>query len=231
MTPEDSIKPCRMAASQATEKSHFEDEVLETIWELMEKTGVVSLSDIISEHGNEPAVLTMQSDGLFIVDAGMITLTENGRCRARDITRRHLLAERLFADVLDLSEYEEDACRFEHAISPEVEEAICTLLGHPPTCPHGRPIPRGRCCELYTRKLQPLVQSLRDMEVGARGKVLFINAPAMDRLASIGLMPGVTIKVVQKRPSYVIEIEETTIAIDEDIAKGIFTKGESRTPS
>lgn len=220
-------KPCRTAAAQATEKSHFEDEVLETIWELREKKGSVSFSDIVSEHGSEAALRDMQSDALIIIEDGMITLTEDGQCRSRDITRRHLLAERLFADVLDLSEYEEDACRFEHAISPEVEDAICTLLGHPPTCPHGRPIPRGKCCELYTRKLQPLVQSLRDMEVGARAKVLFINAPAMDRLASIGLMPGVHIRLLQKRPSYVVEIDETTIAIDEDIAKGIFAKGGS----
>jgi DtxR family Mn-dependent transcriptional regulator len=174
--------------------------------------------------GSDEGVLRMQTDGLIEVLDGKVHLTEEGSSRARDITRRHLLAERLFADVLDLKEYEEDACRFEHAISPGVEEAICTFLGHPPTCPHGRPIPRGKCCKLYARKLQPLVQSLRDMEVGKSAKVLFINAPAMDRLASIGLVPGAEIRLSQKKPSYVIDIDETTMAIDEDIARGIFVK-------
>lgn len=217
-------EPCRRAASSETEKGHFEDEVLETIWELREKKGSASLEDVLAEH-DESGVMGMQRDGLIEVREGAVSLTEDGSCRARDVTRRHLLAERLFADVLDLSEYEEDACRFEHAISAEVEEAICTLLGHPPTCPHGRPIPRGKCCELFTRKLKPLVQSLRDMEVGKTAKVLFINAPAMERLAAIGLVPGVALKLIQKMPSFVIQIEETTIAIDEDIAKGIYARG------
>jgi DtxR family Mn-dependent transcriptional regulator len=217
-------KPCRTAASSGTEKSIFEDEALESIWEMREKSGEVRLPTLVEEMGSEEGVLQMQKDALIEIHDGKVYLTEDGNCRARDITRRHLLAERLFADVLDLKDYEEDACRFEHAISPGVEEAICTFLGHPPTCPHGRPIPRGTCCKLYARKVQPLVQSLKGMEVGKAAKVLFINAPAMDRLASIGLVPGVVIKLNQKKPSYVIDIDETTMAIDEDIARGIFVK-------
>lgn len=221
----DKSKPCRTATTPDTEKSLFEDEALETIWEIRESHESVEFAEVVKETGSEENVLRMQTDGLITIRDNKIYFTEQGECRARDITRRHLLAERLFADVLDLTEYEEDACRFEHAISTGVEEAICTFLGHPPTCPHGRPIPKGECCKLYKKKLQPLVQSLRDMEVGKSAKVLFINAPAMDRLASIGLVPGVVIKLQQKRPSYVLGIDETTIAIDEDIARGIYVKG------
>ncbi len=166
----------------------------------------------------------MEAEGLVRIREEKISLTKEGEKRARDITRRHRLAERLFSDVLDLKEFEADACRLEHAISPEVEEAICTFLGHPPTCPHGKPIPRGNCCKLYTRKVRPLVISLRDLEVGALVKVMFISAPAMDRLSSIGLVPGAVIKLQQKRPSYVLNIDEATIAIDEDIATGIYVK-------
>lgn len=219
-------KPCRTAASSGTEKSLFEDEALESIWEIREKKGEVTLSDLVGELQDREGVLRMEDDGLIIVRDGKITLTEDGECRARDVTRRHLLAERLFADVLDLVDYEEDACRFEHVISPGVEEAICTFLGHPPTCPHGRPIPRGQCCKLYSSKVRPLVQGLRDLEVGKSARVVFINAPAMDRLASVGLVPGAVIKLQQKKPSFVIDIDETTMAIDEDIAKGIYVKRE-----
>jgi DtxR family Mn-dependent transcriptional regulator len=166
----------------------------------------------------------MKVDGLITIEGNRISFTDPGEQRARDIIRRHRLAERLFNDVLDLSEYEADACRFEHAISSEVEEAICTLLGHPPFCPHNKPIPKGRCCDLYTRKVRPLVQSLRDVEVGKRARVLFITAPSMDRLAAMGLVPGADITLRQKMPSYVVDIGETTMAIDEDIAKGIYVK-------
>src|SRR5271165_6420002 len=89
-------------------------------------------------------------DGTVVVE-----LTERGRQRAADIIRRHRLAERLFTDSLALeseSEIEQQACKFEHILSPEATEKICTFLGHPRTCPHGAPIPLGPCCE---RNLAP----------------------------------------------------------------------------
>ena len=44
------------------------------------------------------------------------------------------------------TEIEQQACKFEHILSPEATDKICTFLGHPRTCPHGAPIPMGACC-------------------------------------------------------------------------------------
>jgi DtxR family Mn-dependent transcriptional regulator len=217
-------KPCKLIADAGTQQSLFEDEVHETIWEIREEKGEVPYGEVLAEVGEEERLRRMQEEGLFFVRDGKIILTDDGECRARDIIRRHRLAERLFRDVLDIKEFEDDACRLEHALSPEVEEAICTLLGHPPRCPHGKEIPRGKCCSLYTRKVRPLVQSLKDVEVGKPAKVLFITVPSIDRLASIGLVAGAVVRLQQRKPSYVLDIEETTIAIDEDIARGIYVK-------
>ncbi|HTG29933.1 MAG TPA: iron dependent repressor, metal binding and dimerization domain protein [Methylomirabilota bacterium] len=78
-----------------------------------------------------------------------VYLTETGNRRARDVVRRHRLAERLFKDTfaIDDSEAHTQACKFEHIISPELDQRICTFLGHPKTCPHGNPIPPGDCCD------------------------------------------------------------------------------------
>src|SRR3989454_42960 len=88
--------------------------------------------------------------GVSIGDGTMIVeLTPRGRQRAADIIRRHRLAERLFTDSLALdseSEIEQQACKFEHILSPEATDKICSFLGHPRTCPHGAPIPPGPCC-------------------------------------------------------------------------------------
>jgi putative ABC transport system ATP-binding protein len=87
-------------------------------------------------------------DGSMIVE-----LTARGRQRAADIIRRHRLAERLFTDSLALdseTEIEQQACKFEHILSPEATDKICTFLGHPRTCPHGAPIPPGACCGKQT---------------------------------------------------------------------------------
>ncbi|MDE3137481.1 MAG: ATP-binding cassette domain-containing protein [Acidobacteriota bacterium] len=77
-----------------------------------------------------------------------ITLTDRGRKRACDLVRRRRLAERLFMDTFSIDDPEADdhACKFEHIISPDLDEKICTFLGHPRTCPHGHPIPPGPCC-------------------------------------------------------------------------------------
>jgi putative ABC transport system ATP-binding protein len=84
-------------------------------------------------------------DGSIVVE-----LTPRGRERAASIIRRHRLAERLFTDSLAMdseSEIEQQACKFEHILSPEATDKICTFLGHPRTCPHGAAIPPGPCCE------------------------------------------------------------------------------------
>jgi len=78
----------------------------------------------------------------------VVRLTENGARRARDVVRRHRLAERLFTDTFAIedAEAQQQACRFEHIITSELDRRICSFLGHPKTCPHGNPIPPGPCC-------------------------------------------------------------------------------------
>jgi putative ABC transport system ATP-binding protein len=81
--------------------------------------------------------------------SAIVQLSVRGRQRAADIIRRHRLAERLFTDSLAMdseTEIEQQACKFEHILSSEATDKICTFLGHPRTCPHGSPIPPGPCC-------------------------------------------------------------------------------------
>jgi putative ABC transport system ATP-binding protein len=87
-------------------------------------------------------------DGAFVVE-----FTDKGRQRAADVIRRHRLAERLFTETLRIeneSEIEQQACKFEHILSPEATDKICAFLGHPRTCPHGSPIPAGACCAVQS---------------------------------------------------------------------------------
>lgn len=85
-----------------------------------------------------------------------IQFTERGRKRAEDVVRRHRLAERLFMQTLHISNeavVEQQACKFEHILSPEATDSICTFLNHPETCPHGSLIPRGQCCSKQSVRL------------------------------------------------------------------------------
>lgn len=171
----------------------------------------------------------LASAGLVRLEGDHVLLTPEGEARAKDVVRRHRLTERLFRDLLDLGgqTMEEQACEFEHILSREATESVCTLLGHPPTCPHGKPIPPGECCGAFQRTVRPLVTGLRTFDVGATGRIVFI-APRfhdrMDRLAALGVIPGSTLRLHQRSPSYVIEVGETTIALDPEIAGEIFVK-------
>ena len=101
------------------------------------------------------------------------------------------------------------------------------FLGHPQTCPHGKPIPRGECCKKYRVDVEPVVTRLSEFEVGAQGKITFIvptKPSRLSKLNSLGISAGSVIRLLQKKPSFVIQIDETTVAVDPDIAKEIYIK-------
>jgi putative ABC transport system ATP-binding protein len=123
--------------------------------EKMTEIGLVVTSPHPAEtHDHRPFVNpchdALKPAGVSTGDGSLIVeLTSRGRKKAADIIRRHRLAERLFTDSLALdseTEIEQQACKFEHILSPEATDKICTFLGHPRTCPHGALIPRGDCC-------------------------------------------------------------------------------------
>ncbi len=130
------------------------DEVLEQIWVLEENQVRPSPEQIqFNGGGNRKVLPVMQEIGLLHSYRPVLEMTAQGRGRAARIIRRHRLAERLFADTFhmkDEQELESNACTFEHILSPEVTERICTFLNHPKHCPHGSPIPPGECCSAQT---------------------------------------------------------------------------------
>jgi putative ABC transport system ATP-binding protein len=95
----------------------------------------------------------MRGHGTTELDSMIVDFTERGRQRAADIVRRHRLAECLFTESFGMEndlEVEQQACKFEHILSPEATQRICAFLGHPRSCPHGAPIPPGDCCRKQT---------------------------------------------------------------------------------
>jgi putative ABC transport system ATP-binding protein len=128
---------------------HF-DHLLEQIWVCGEEGTQAEVENIRTPGGVDPvrALARMEDLRLIRVQDHEVQLTDRGKSRARDVVRRHRLAERLFKDTFRIDDHEahSQACKFEHIISPELDERICTFLGHPTTCPHGNPIPPGGCC-------------------------------------------------------------------------------------
>jgi DtxR family Mn-dependent transcriptional regulator len=207
------------------------DELLELIWTLREK-GVSDLDQLLGTTPDVEAksiIRLMIKDDLFQVDGNRVVLKERGEEKAREIIRRHRLTERLLSEIFEMSEeeVEEEACKLEHILSPGVTESVCTFLGHPPTCIHGKPIPRGECCARFKKEMKPLVIPLDELGLGEEGRIVFIAPKShqrLDRLSTLGIVPGSIVRMHQKNPSHVLQIGETTLALDRDIVKDIFVK-------
>jgi DtxR family Mn-dependent transcriptional regulator len=205
------------------------DEVLEAVWMLEEQSRPVTAANIVSINAdiNEPLVDRVAGEGLLERTAGGYRYTESGRIRGEGIIRRHRLAERLLVDVLGMREMsiETEACTFEHFLSPEVTDRICTLLGHPKHCPHGAPIPPGPCCERAAREVETAVMPLSELRSGEEGRIVYIATTQhqrLDRLTSLGLFPGRVVRVHQREPLFVIFLDETQLALERSIVAEIY---------
>jgi DtxR family Mn-dependent transcriptional regulator len=207
------------------------DEILELIWRLREE-GVSDLDRLLETTQDIEArfiLRLMIKEGLFEVEGNRMVLKERGEEKAREIIRRHRLTERLLSEIFEMSEevVEEEACKFEHILSPGVTESVCTFLGHPPTCIHGKPIPRGECCAKFKKEMKPLVIPLDELGLSEEGRIVFIAPKShqrLDRLSTLGIVPGSIVRMHQKNPSHVLQIGETFLALDREIVKDIYVK-------
>jgi DtxR family Mn-dependent transcriptional regulator len=182
-------------------------------------------------HGRAPRPAT-DATLTAAVKAGLITLDDSSRPTptptgleaGKLVVRRHRLAECLLKDVLQVTG-EEDACSFEHILRPGLEDKICTLLGHPLTCPDGHPIPRGECCLKAEKDKVLEVGPLCDGRAGQAGVVAYLSTRdnrEIQKLMAMGILPGSDIRLVRLFPSYIFEIGHSQFTVDRSLAEKIF---------
>ncbi len=208
-------------------KKRDKDEFLEQLWYMKEQNNysINELKSKVHTEFNELILNELIEENIVEknLDSNTVKLTENGEKEARQIIRAHRLAERLISDVLG-REYEEGAGEFEHTIHLELVDGICTLLGHPRECPHGRPIPEGECCQRSTRTAKTPCIPITELEIGQSAKIAYVQAKndkQMHRVDGLQIRPGIVAKLHQKYPTFVIECEGMTIALDEEVAENI----------
>ncbi|MCJ7752470.1 MAG: metal-dependent transcriptional regulator, partial [Armatimonadetes bacterium] len=151
---------------------------------------------------------------------GRVNLTPAGQRGARAIVRRHRLAERLLTDVLELplDRVHDEACRLEHALSPEVEELIARKLGDPQNCPHGHPIKAGSEKSAVTLAEAPQGRSLQIVRIED-------ESPEVVRyLAARKLLPEATVTVREREPvggAVVLDVDGETQTLGRELAATI----------
>jgi DtxR family Mn-dependent transcriptional regulator len=208
----------------------IKEEILEAIMNAKEecKDTINSIKvGIPEEKPDMDNLKSMEEDGLIRLEGDKILLTRKGEEKGLQVIRRHRLAECLMGYVLHIppETMEKIACEMEHTLLPEVEESICTLLGHPDTAPDGKWIPPGKCCLQKSRKIQKTLVSVAELEAGDKGKIAYIRPKShsrLQKLTSFGLIPGQSIKLIQKKPAFCVLFEQTELAIEKEIAEEIF---------
>ncbi len=213
-------------------EEHIAEEILEQIWTAEEENGNIKCDLLYEQFGKKLAdniLRELTENELIKFRSSAINLTKTGQDKARQIIRRHRLAERLLHDVLDASDevYERGACQFEHFINEDITTSICTLLGHPEVCPHGKLIPPGKCCSHTKQKLQPVLGPLSRLRAGVKVEVVYITSTSqtsLDFLSSVGIVPGLKFTIHHRKPSLVIQFDETQLALDDDVAKNIYVR-------
>jgi len=208
-------------------KKRERDEHLEHLW-YMEEEGrdlVAGLQEVMKDGYDFDIIVDLAAEGMVELskEKDKIRLTKRGEKYSRQLIRAHRLAERLLHDVLG-GDFESGACEFEHTVTPELVDSICILLGHPRTCPHGMEIPEGECCRKSSRTAQSSVIPLVELKIGQSSRIAYINCQSdqqLHRIDGLCLRPGAVVKLHQKYPSYVVECENSNIAMDEQIASNI----------
>lgn len=180
-----------------------EEEYLQTFLEL-EEDGVPPIRARLADRLHiTPAAV---SEGIHrLIDRGLATeenrlliLTPAGEEAGRAVVRRHRLAECFLVDILDLpwANAHREASRWEHVLSQDVERRIVEMLGDPPVCPHGNPIPGSRRTppegpSLILADCKP--GTVRLVRISEQAQA---DDAAISFLAAADLLPGTVVEVL-----------------------------------
>ena len=208
------------------------EEILEALWIATEEEGVAAVSfETLKVAANDEALTELLRLTYVETEGEWVRLRHEGRDEARMTVRRHRLAERLMMDILDIqgAPGDERACEFEHLLHHGVDTKICTLLNHPTTCPHGKPIPPGSCCDQARAEGAVGVVALTELKPGEPAEIAYLAASdvrKMQKLMSMGVLPGTSIVLLRTYPTYIFKVGHSEFAVDEELAAEIFVRKE-----
>jgi DtxR family Mn-dependent transcriptional regulator len=214
---------------------------LRTVYEL-EEEGVVPLRARIAErlHQSGPTVsqtvARMERDGLLTVEGDRhLELSSKGRQLATRVMRKHRLAERLLTDIigLDIELVHEEACRWEHVMSEQVERRLLEILKNPTESPYGNPIPGlGELAgsadheESFLDGVEPMTASASDVPerriIRRIAEEIQKDNVVLSVLHRVGALPGNDVLISRGHDGIVVARAGESAEIDTDAAQHIF---------
>ncbi|MFT3662616.1 MAG: metal-dependent transcriptional regulator [Gordonia sp. (in: high G+C Gram-positive bacteria)] len=213
---------------------------LRTIYDL-EEEGIVPLRARIAERLEQSGptvsqtVARMERDGLVRVAGDRhLELTDTGRALAVQVMRKHRLAERLLVDIIGMpwDEVHDEACRWEHVMSENVERRLLLVLDNPTTSPYGNPIPGLE--ELGVIVPEPVAEAERLVELPHGESAVIVRRMAehvqadpelIGELREAGVVPNARVNVVVNPRSVLISTPgHEGLALSSEMAHAIFVE-------
>jgi DtxR family Mn-dependent transcriptional regulator len=137
-----------------TAESEHIEMYLKAIWHIRERKERVKVSSIAKIlNVRQPSVVQMLhklNDAnlvKYMKGTTVMKLTTEGEKIGERMIRNTRLLEVLMKESLKIDIDEEMVCGIEHHMKEIFTDALCTLLKHPRSCPHGYDIPLGNCCK------------------------------------------------------------------------------------
>ncbi len=129
-----------------------------------------------------------------------VALTKSGRRIAIEVIRHHRLVETYLHEALGVpwDKVHDEAEKWEHVLSEDLEARMDAALGHPTNDPHGAPIPTA-ALELVEPDWPPLTR----LDAGKKVVVAEVSDEDPDLLryvGGLGLYPGTSLEVVSSAP-------------------------------
>jgi DtxR family Mn-dependent transcriptional regulator len=211
---------------------------LRTILEL-EEEGVTPLRARIAERLKQSGptvsqtVARMERDGLLTVENDRhLVLTDTGRQHAVAVMRKHRLAELLLVNVIGMpyEDAHEEACRWEHVMSDEVERRVYMLLDRPTRSPYGNPIPGLGVFDAGARTADAPEGERNLAFPGLSGELVVsricesvqTDPDVLRQLHTAGVDPGATVSITQDRDTVTIDRSGEKIHLPREVASRVF---------
>jgi DtxR family Mn-dependent transcriptional regulator len=206
-----------MKETETAVLSESQENYVEAIFRLMENREAVRPKDISGAFGISAAAVTaalksLAEKGLVnYAPHDFVTLTPEGRARAKEVLGRHRLLRRFLIAVLGTppQEAEEVACRMEHVVTPAVFERFTQFLHFVETQKAGK----GAVIEQFKQFLNSgeaagaqdaleLSSSLADLRLGKRARIEEIGCAkaVARRLWQLGLTQGAVVTLERVAP-------------------------------
>jgi len=212
------------------------EDYLKAIYKLRGDRGPVLTSAVAAQMGVSPASATNMIKRLARLRLVTHTpyhglaLTPAGERIALETIRHHRLLELYLAQHLGVSldKVDREAERLEHVLSEDVEARIAATLGNPTRDPHGDPIP-GKDGTLHDVR-HPTLLHLPLGETGVVDRVSDRKPDLLRRLAGLGILPGVAVRMLAHRPGRDVHVDLAgrELVLPRDLAEGVYIRWTTR---